>query len=197
MPNWCQNVLHIDGPSDKVDAFVEAARGRGQVYKNYFALSGGEKQWPVHDDIRLRALYEEPIDSGDEEILCFHSLSPIPESVLRLPYDQGRAAELTKVLGLSDDTSGHTWECDNWGTKWGATEVHMDRTCKESVRYDFDTAWGPALGFLETVAKNWPDLRFDMTYEEQGMGFGGGIIYENGCLAHEETYDMDDYTEEE
>ena len=192
MPNWCNNVLHIDGPPDKVDAFVKAARGRGHAYKDYFSLRDGGERWPVHDDIRLRAFFEEPIVSGAEELLCFHALVPVPESVLKLPYDSGQAVELAKTLGLSDNTSGHTWEYNNWGTKWGATEVHIDRIAKDSVRYDFDTAWGPALEFFEKVAVDWPELRFDLTYEEPGMAFGGGVIYEDGCIVSEETYVMDD-----
>lgn len=197
MPNWCQNTLHVDGAADDVAAFVKAARGREHTYKDYSSM---RDKWPVYEDIRLRALYDEPPALSDRESdLSFHSLVPIPDEVLKLPYDSSQAKSLADLLDLPDKKNalgGHAWENQNWGVKWGACEVNMDHNDPECASYHFDTAWGPPLEFLERVAEDWPSLRFELSFEESGMGFGGEVVYEDGCCVHENNYDMD-YDEED
>ena len=156
----------------------------------------------MHDDIRLRAIYEEPPHLSDRESdLCFHSLVPIPDEVLKLPYDSSQARQIAELLDLPEkdmSMGGYGWETNNWGVKWGACEVMLDHNDPESVSYRFDTPWGPPTEFLEKVAEDWPSLRFEMSYEEFGMGFAGEMVFEEGTLIHESNREIeDDYEEEE
>lgn len=77
-----------------------------------------------------------------------------------------------------------------WGTKWDANEVDVD-IGDEQLTYHFQTAWGPPKEWLEKVAKKYPELTFELFYEEPGMDFLGRVEYEDGELTGEME---DEYT---
>lgn len=77
-----------------------------------------------------------------------------------------------------------------WGTKWDAGEVDVD-IGDEQLTYRFQTAWGPPKEWLEKVAKKYPELQFELYYEEPGMDFLGRVEFENGELTGEM---QDEYT---
>ena len=56
------------------------------------------------------------------------------------------------------------------------------------VEYEFYTAWSPPIELLQTVAVQWPTLKFILAYEEPGMAFKGlakfqGEIHEDRCIS--------------
>ena len=109
-----------------------------------------------------------------------------------------------------DSDDWYQWRIDNWGTKWNASEVDTFNDLEE-IQYNFSTAWGPPMEFLETAAKKFPNLYFEMAYYEEGMCFAGAISYECGEMIHTEShngieemnqfvadrFDYEIYTEEE
>lgn len=105
-------------------------------------------------------------------VLNFHSLVPIPDEVLAAGYGD----------------AGHNWEMENWGCKWGATEACILDEWEGFIAYEFNTAWSPPLEFLQTAAKNWPNLTFVLEYEEPGAAFKGlakfkGDTHEDHCIS--------------
>lgn len=110
----------------------------------------------------------------DEKLnpLNFHSLVSIPAVVLQAGYQE----------------AGYDWERANWGCKWGACEARLIDSSDGELLYDFDTAWSPPIEFLETVAKEHPNLTFILEYDEPGIGFKGlarfnGETKEDHCLS--------------
>lgn len=103
------------------------------------------------------------------------------------------------------------WRVENWGTKW---EPHFDippQTIGEEAEcfdppglirreglaeYDFDTAWGPPLEWMERVAKMFPQLRFAITYGEPGMDFGGKVVFVGGEVVSDEEGGAEQYLDE-
>lgn len=69
------------------------------------------------------------------------------------------------------------WEYEkavnNWGTKWTPTIYNMYRSSNEEVILDFDSAWAPPINWLKVAMDKCPDLRFELKYVEQGVGFCG------------------------
>ena len=109
----------------------------------------------------------------DEEhnVLNFHSLVPIPPEVIAAGYNN----------------TGHDWEREHWGCRWGACETRLADEGDGQLMYDFDTAWAPPIPFLETLAPQWPTLKFLLDYEELSMGFKGitkavGTVIEDHCV---------------
>ena len=114
--------------------------------------------------------WEEPEDNP--EVLNFHSLVPVPDEVLKAGYEP----------------TGHDWQKENWGCKWGAANSVIVEEWEGHVEYSFDTAWSPPIEFFEILAKQWPNLTFVLQYEELGLAFKGiakfqGETKEDHCLS--------------
>ena len=114
--------------------------------------------------------WEEPED--EPNVLNFHSFLPVPENILAAGYGD----------------AGFDWERQNWGCKWGAANSVIVEEWEGHVEYSFDTAWSPPIKFLETLAKQWPNLTFVLLYEELGMCFKGiakfqGDVCEDHCIS--------------
>lgn len=60
----------------------------------------------------------------------------------------------------------------NWGTKWDI-EAELVSDDDEYLEYEFNSAWSPPVPWLEKVAKDFPNLDFNLRYEEEGIGFMG------------------------
>ena len=100
--------------------------------------------------------------------LNFHNLVPVPEHILKLGYVN----------------AGYDWEVKHWGARWGACDVELGDESELSICYHFDTAWAPAVPFVENACKKWPSLQFILDYDEPGMAFkgickGAGEHFEN------------------
>ena len=195
MPNWCSNSLFVEGPEKDVAAFKRAAAGSIQSYNDIRAKG---KEWPVHDDIRLRAAVEETPEPGEYSDLSFHALMPVPDKVRRFGYDSTQSKGLADALGVDAPMGGYEWEHANWGVKWGACEVAMDDSIPDKLIYDFDTAWAPPIEFFTRIAKKWTNLKFSLSYSEPGMAFEGEIsIQGDEILSHEEREMENEYEDEE
>ena len=193
MPNWCMNILSVSGEDSLVKKFRNAARGHTQAYNRFSSVS-----WPIHDDIRLKAAVSSLPDMGEVSDLSFHALYPVPEDFMRYPYDCNSAREFGERVGETRPYGGYGWETTHWGVKWGACrpEVVSEAEEREFLQYNFETPWGPPTDWLEKVAGDWPNLCFELSYEEPGMGFAGEVQYSNGECCHESTWDIE-YDEED
>lgn len=83
----------------------------------------------------------------------------------------------------------YDWNCSNWGCKWDANEVEIQRNVDGSVYYSFDTAWSYPHGIYEKLAEKYPTLNFEWSYEEE-QGWGGTMSYQDGELSGRTDYDI-------
>ena len=118
-------------------------------------------------------------DNNDNSLLSFEKSVPKPE--------------------IEEDW--YNWNIQNWGTKWDAIDVVINNESEEEFSlentneliYTFSTAWGPALTWLETVSKKYPNLCFENEYFESGMDFYGKRIYSNGELSEDIEMNLSEY----
>jgi hypothetical protein len=110
--------------------------------------------------------WSQPLSGAPEEALSFHRLLAIPPAVLAAGYA----------------AAGYDWERQHWGCKWGACHSVLAERWEGGVRYEFDTAWGPPLAFLKTASRAWPELMFQLEYEEPLAGLQGTARAERGKL---------------
>lgn len=147
---------------------------------NVFAVFG--PRGDVREFQALTAAHD--VDYGDDFLteqgepvtgwvpLSFDALAPLPEN---LPCDE--AAE---------------WQRTHWGTQWDltpATKVIEDVEC---VSYDFDTAWTPPIGWVASVAAQYPWLTFLLAYLEPDMALAGLVFCQEGEIRKHRTFDGDD-----
>ena len=93
--------------------------------------------------------------------------------------------ENTKKGSNGDEYNWYDWRVSNWGTKW---DVECFETIMEEdyMEFQFDSAWGPPVTWLEIVAKLFPKLKFTLKYDEPGMGFMG-VASGRGEIINEEV----------
>lgn len=67
----------------------------------------------------------------------------------------------------------YNWRIANWGTKWEGVIYDTKITDNELV-IGFNSAWSPPEGWVRYVAENhYPDLHFQLSFLETGVGFCG------------------------
>ena len=117
----------------------------------------------------------------------FGTLCPMPESVFRGDLGQ----EERKDCEDKGIDNWYDWSVGNWGTKWEASDLHLDDEGQYDdcahVTVSFSTAWSPPVNFYETLYENMnadcddlgnPDFKIRATYYEPGCDSIG--IWENG-----------------
>lgn len=167
MPNWCSNVLIVEGPPDEVSAFVHKSRQTvfidwEHTYSDVIAKARKTKS--IVEKLKLYALASEyRKEKSSIGMLAAHY--PPPDNVVANGYNQ----------------NGYDWCIMKWGTKW---DVEPDIDYSEgstSARFTFESAWAPPIQWLAVVSGKWPNLRFTLGYYESGMVFYGYAVYENGA----------------
>lgn len=157
MPNWCDNALRVEGTVTKVQAFIDQNKGT--------------------DD-------DEPTDLDFNK-----AVSLPPELIGRLAFTSADefTAEFNERFGADN---AYDWHVRNWGTKWNATDVVVISGLMEDGRayaeYTFATAWSPPDHWLRKTALLYPDLFFQLHWEEPGIAMRGTIT------AQDENYDETD-----
>ena len=117
----------------------------------------------------------------------FGTLCPMPQSVFRGDLGQ----EERKDCEDKGIDNWYDWSVSNWGTKWEASDLHLDDEGQYDdyahVTVSFSTAWSPPVNFYETLYENMnydcddmgdPQFKIRATYYEPGCDFIG--IWENG-----------------
>lgn len=82
----------------------------------------------------------------------------------------------------------YDWNCDNWGTKWDASEVEFHNYGPDHKNYKFSTPWSPPLPVLEALSAQHPNLHIELEWEEE-QGFGGTFVFHNGTSEETSYYD--------
>lgn len=125
--------------------------------------------------------FVETDDSGKkkENALDFNSILPMPE-------------HLKGTKSPSDDGSEtwYDWQTKHWGVKWGACDSWIVEHEDNFVMYRFDTPWGPAIDWYETLIHRYPNLSFELEWEEGGMGFAGRMTGENGIPGNIDEWEI-------
>lgn len=118
-------------------------------------------------------------DNNDDSFLSFSKSVPKPE----------------------EEDDWYNWNIKNWGTKWDAIDVDLNNVSEDEFSleytneliYSFTTAWGPALSWLESVAKKYPKLCFENEYSECGMDLYGKRVYSNGELIEDVEMSLSEF----
>lgn len=194
MPNWCYNTLRVEGDTKTLDKFIKANMGY---------------------DAQFRGPHDSPAEMT-EKYFCFNALYPVPDKILAVGFDGSyrfdthsdnkNAIEFGRAL-----PDGYNWCSKMWGTKW---DIYWDRISEETIGFkegdteitiQFSTAWAPPIPWLKKVAKMFSNLSFSLQFEEEGTGWFGKWVCENGKISYqqgryeyeEEEWDDDSFDDED
>lgn len=166
MPNWCGNVLIVEGSNDDLKRFRDAVT------------------------------VVSPTDPSEVEYKILESLYPTPQELLTTPSgkmitdDSGEFEQVCKEnVALHGYKDWYDWRIAKWGTKWSDTDTYVAFEVTGAIGFRFDTAWSPPIKAVEKIATMFPELTFILTYEELGMGYVGAF----GCA---NDYTVDKFSED-
>lgn len=154
MPNHVYNRLIVRGHGDEIERF----KAQAAAYAPDF-----------HTDT-------------DAPILSFWNfVRPPQESIDSGRYHATNGWVNGKESGNTPD-NWYNWNRANWGTKWDAYAVQMIQGSRATrVEYRFTTAWSAPDPVLSAMAEQFPLLRFELKFKEEG-GDEGVIEAYNGFL---------------
>lgn len=168
MPNYCEVDLYVRGPEALRNEFK--SRVSGEVPEFEFDSSKGK-----YVQVRTR-----------RSLLDFNSITPRPSIYDEFPSPPSEKDREKSLLALQ--LHGHIdwygWCNANWGVKWNAGEVRLKES-KSSLKYTFETPWGPPTPILDKLASMFPGLEITARYFECGMAFKGFRKYKNGTLVEQ------------
>lgn len=161
----------------------------------------------------IRRLIEE-VRGADGEALSFNKISPMPEE-LQTVCVGGRTIDGVKVSHWIETEAGpeavsketqerwaeqygatdwYEWAHQHWGTKWDCYDIDPEWVVGETeARLSFHTAWAPPEPLIEELSSRYPELMFELLYDDEGGSFFGRSLYLDGCLEEQEELK---YTEE-
>jgi len=147
MPNYCNNVVEIRGPVKVVKALVDHKLDFMKIY-------------PYPPELDIVAGRSGADDSPEQKALVAAEESNLKKYGYKNWYD---------------------WCVSEWGTKWNAggdndammVDYDEDVDNQGTALFQFDTAWAPALGVLQKLMDDHPELSIECRYYEPGVGFMG------------------------
>jgi len=112
---------------------------------------------------------------GESKLLSFNKTIPHP-----------------KVNAYDHRPSWYPWNRNNWGTKWDAMgEQYLEKSPDgKGLTLRFYTAWAPPVPVILKLGVMFPDLDFDLEYDDPCERFKGTVRMEHGRIALAEV-DLD------
>jgi len=164
MPNWCWNNLSVSGDEIQLREFVEKSTDkilRDTQEDQEFTFSGTLPMPKELEGIHTGAYTDENGESQRRWREIDGKCIPVTDKEMK---------QFKKKYG-SDNW--WNWSIANWGTKWDACEPYINNNDINFFSVSFDTAWGPPIEWIDNIMKDFPDLCFELEYDEPGMCFGG------------------------
>jgi hypothetical protein len=163
MPNWCYNSLCVSGNKEILADFVS----KTLVPRNM----SSEEEYDESHKFTFSILHPLPkaLEGG---------LSPLPklEGENDTQYKE-RMAENVRLYGAED---WYRWNIDNWGTKWDASSTCVEQLDDTNFNVQFNTAWSPPIDWFEKVIPMYPQLEFDLIFDEESQDYCGRMTGKNG-----------------
>ena len=100
-----------------------------------------------------------------------------------IPFPPGLSATIEmadgKYMGVLSERA-YDWCLQNWGCKWGDSDLIYKTDDYGVIEIYFSTPWGPPDAGIANLSTIFPELTFSLAYHEDGMQFAGGFSYNNG-----------------
>jgi|TARA_R110002051_G_scaffold101231_2_gene172010 hypothetical protein len=109
--------------------------------------------------------------TGEYKNLSYHAQVPLPQKHIK-SHDKDRS-----------NTDWYSWCNKNWGTKWDTYEEELTHE-KGYTYYSFESAWGSPREWVQKVSRKFPNLKFNITWAEEG-GCGGRYMFHGGDCFYE------------
>ena len=186
MPNWCWNNLEVTGDEIQLREFVEKStlqlinRDPNDGRENdEFSFQGTLPMPKEFEEIRTGAYTDENGESHRRWREVDGKNIPVSDKEMK---------QLKEKYG-SDNW--YDWSLNNWGTKWDVCESEILNNDINFFSVSFETAWGPPTEWIDNIMQDFPDLCFQLEYEEPGCAFGGLLQAQYEVIWEDANWDLD------
>ena len=182
MPNWTGNQLRITGSAKEIARFKKQARY-------------------TRED---RSIEGKLVKTECE--FCFEPFLPMPEQLMTMhsgcitikgvQYDNWYTINGVDVGLTTEDKAGlikkygyKDWyerNCNVLGTKWDVDGV-LECSRTTELGYTFQSAWAPPAEGILAVSEQYPELKFNLSFELEEGG-GGEYTMKNGKVLEESSF---------
>jgi hypothetical protein len=194
MPNHTANNFTITGPIADIKRFIDIAKD-GDTELSF------NKLVPMPDELRgisspVRIMTQAEIDEvwatwnkqkADGTLSEYQKGGPFGLGITQETSDR-----LIEKYGTND---WYEWAVKNWGTKWDCYDVTSwditENGDNSSATIYYQTAWSPVTNAWETISKNYPSLEFFHEFADEGGGFVGNQLIQNGDIVEDNDYEWD------
>jgi len=187
MPNHCWNVLSVSGPEALIDEFLGESR---KAFDEFGLGEPGE----VDDVFTFLAFVPHPesgVLKGSTGFGSFVLDGGVWRSTVLSREEAERDGFEFYSGAYAKDLSGNvftkpeieekglvdwfSWNIENWGTKWDAYDVDVERFSPNHCEISFLSAWSPPEPVVIEIQKQFPGLSIGLSFEEVGLGFRGEV----------------------
>lgn len=169
MPNWVYNNLTIAPNAEAGGTIKDVADLVEQVGRAY-TIS--------HYDWATKEVKKHTVE--EPEFTFWNIVRPEGEALEM--YDES-------LIKPAASPYWYDWNCENWGTKWDASDVEFQSHGPDHKQYTFRTAWSPPLEALKALSEQHPNVHIELEWEEE-QGFGGTFVFRGGEGVETEYYDV-------
>jgi hypothetical protein len=194
MPNHTANNFTITGPIADIKRFIDIAKD-GDTELSF------NKLVPMPDELRgisspVRIMTQAEIDEvwatwnkqkADGTLSEYQKGGPFGLGITQETSDR-----LIEKYGTND---WYEWAVKNWGTKWDCYDVTSwditENGDNSSATIYYETAWSPATQMWEKVSRDYPTIQFFHEFADEGGGFVGNQLIQNGDIVEDNDYEWD------
>lgn len=179
MPNWCYNSLSIEGSKEEISAI------KTQLNQPF------QRQ---HDQWNMETNQMELLDTNySNPVFAFWNIVK-PTNLEEYNKQSDHSLPMAEQMLFKGD-NWYDFNVRNWGTKWDVAvrdgedypETELMEEDETSLAYRFNTAWSPPLPAIEALSAQYPDVEFNLSYEEE-TGWGGEYLFIDGNGTEIEVY---------
>lgn len=154
-------------------------------YGNYFAKIYRNKKYTLEELEKVAKEFKEQLENDKQDL--FDEVNYKELGVKNLE-DLGNVY-INNILQYGAD-SWYDWCCENWGTKWNATNTYII----DDNEIEFSTAWSCPVNIFKELSKQFSGVEIMVEFADEDVGSNCGIItFLNGEI--EEYIDMNGDTD--
>lgn len=196
MPNHISTNFRVTGPTAEVKRFINDANGNDHLLNLDSLLPMPSELRMVSSPVKIMS--QEEIDKQWADWKVAKEAGNVSSFDSDKPFGLGITKERSDSYKAKYGVDNwYDWAIANWGSKWGVydetewniTEVEDDGLTSAGINYQ--TAWSPVTNAWERISKNYPTLEFFHEFADEGGGFVGNQLIQNGNIIEDNDYEWD------
>ena len=136
-------------------------------YGNYFVKIYNHKKYTLEELEKVAKEFKEQLESGKQD--PFDEVN-YKELGINSQEDLGNVY-INNILQYGAD-SWYDWCCENWGTKWNATNTYII----DDNEIEFSTAWSCPVNIFKELSRQFSGVEIVVEFADEDVGSNCGII---------------------